>query len=286
MFDVREAGHHHVPLLLSPYRLFDVPRDVTAGLRLHHRNHADLESIRQVERAAGQGRAARPGRTKSSTSRSSVGLEGAFEPVYAEGDNTSCLATDTMKNTVYAFARQDPIDHVEAFASRLAGHFAAKPGVTLARIEAVEHPWTRLSVGGQPHPHAFVQAGAEAVDGCRHAERGHDVRRSRRTRPRRAEDDRFGVRGLPARRVHDAAGDARSHAGDVDHGDVAVPRRASPTSARATPSAARSSRPSPRTRASRCSTRCTRWAKPPWRCVPASPRSRCRCRTGTTCWSI
>ena len=91
----------------------------------------------------------------------SVGLEGAFEPVYAEGDNTSCLTTDAMKNTVYALARQDPIDHVEAFASRLAGHFAAKPGVTLTRIEAVEHPWTRLSAAGQPHPHAFTQTGAE-----------------------------------------------------------------------------------------------------------------------------
>src|ERR1700694_1825490 len=71
-----------------------------------------------------------------------VALEGAFEPVYADGDNASCLATDTMKNTVYAFARQDPLDHIEAFASGLAEHFAAKSGVTLARIEAVEHPWT------------------------------------------------------------------------------------------------------------------------------------------------
>jgi urate oxidase len=90
-----------------------------------------------------------------------VALEGAFEAVYVDGDNASCLTTDAMKNTVYAFARQDPIEHVEAFASRLAGHFAAKSGVTLARIEAVEHPWTRLSVGGQPHPYAFARAGAE-----------------------------------------------------------------------------------------------------------------------------
>jgi urate oxidase len=90
-----------------------------------------------------------------------IALEGAFEPVYADGDNASCLATDTMKNTVYAFARQDPIDHVEIFASKLAEHFAASSGVTLARIEAVENPWTRLSAGGQPHPHAFARAGAE-----------------------------------------------------------------------------------------------------------------------------
>jgi urate oxidase len=90
-----------------------------------------------------------------------VQLEGAFEPVYVDGDNGACLATDTMKNTVYALARQDPIGHVEAFALRLADHFLAKPAVSRARISASEQPWDRLSAGGRPHPHAFVQAGAE-----------------------------------------------------------------------------------------------------------------------------
>ena len=33
--------------------------------------------------------------------------------------------------------------------------------MTAVRISAVEQPWGRLSSGGQPHPHAFVQAGAE-----------------------------------------------------------------------------------------------------------------------------
>ena len=81
--------------------------------------------------------------------------------MYIDGDNRSCLATDTMKNTVYAFARRDPIDHVEAFVSRLAEHFAAKPGVSLVRIDAAEHPWERLSVAGRPHPHAFARRGAK-----------------------------------------------------------------------------------------------------------------------------
>jgi urate oxidase len=90
-----------------------------------------------------------------------VQLEGAFDAVYVEGDNSACLPTDTMKNTVYAIARQDPIDHVETFAVRLAGHFAAKPGVTRVRISAAESRWDRLAHGGKPHPHAFVQAGAE-----------------------------------------------------------------------------------------------------------------------------
>jgi urate oxidase len=84
-----------------------------------------------------------------------VALEGAFEKVYADGDNSACLATDTMKNTVYAFAKGDPIDHVEAFASRLAAHFSDTPGVSLARIQAAEHPWSRLA------SHAFARAGEE-----------------------------------------------------------------------------------------------------------------------------
>jgi urate oxidase len=90
-----------------------------------------------------------------------VQLEGDFGAVYVDGDNTPCLATDTMKNTVYAMARQDPINHVETFAARLADHFLAKPAVSRVRISAVEQPWGRLSSGGRPHPHAFVQAGGE-----------------------------------------------------------------------------------------------------------------------------
>ena len=90
-----------------------------------------------------------------------VALEGAFEPVYVDGDNSGCLATDTMKNTVYALARQDSLDHVELFASRLAAHFSSKPGVSIVRIEAAEHPWMRLPVKGRPHPHAFARGGME-----------------------------------------------------------------------------------------------------------------------------
>ena len=84
-----------------------------------------------------------------------VQLEGAFDAVYVDGDNRPCLATDTMKNTVYALARQDPIHHVEVFAARLADHFIAKPAVSSVRISALEHRWDRVS------DHAFVQPGGE-----------------------------------------------------------------------------------------------------------------------------
>ena len=90
-----------------------------------------------------------------------VHLEGEFDAVYVDGDNRDCLATDTMKNTVYAFARHDPIAHIEAFGVRLADHFIGKPRVSRVRISIAEQPWERLSVGGHLHPHAFVQAGGE-----------------------------------------------------------------------------------------------------------------------------
>ena len=84
-----------------------------------------------------------------------VQLEGEFDTVYTEGDNSACVATDTMKNTVYALARQDAIVHVESFAIRLADHFIAQPAVSRVRISAAEQRWDRVS------SHAFVQPGGE-----------------------------------------------------------------------------------------------------------------------------
>jgi len=90
-----------------------------------------------------------------------VQLEGAFETVYVDGDNGPCLATDTMKNAVYAIARKDPIEHPETFALRLADHFVGKPAVARVRISVGEQRWERLSAGGRPDSHAFVQGGGE-----------------------------------------------------------------------------------------------------------------------------
>src|ERR1700757_5474034 len=78
-----------------------------------------------------------------------VRLEGDFNAAYVEGDNAGLLATDTMRNVVYALAKERPIDDIESFGRRLVEHFlAAGPGVTRARVHIVEHPWARLEVGG------------------------------------------------------------------------------------------------------------------------------------------
>lgn len=93
-----------------------------------------------------------------------VGLEGDFDAAYVDGDNAGLLATDTMRNTVYALATEDPIDQIESFGALLVEHFLAAPGVTRARVQIVEHPWARLSAGGRPHEHAFQRgSGGERV---------------------------------------------------------------------------------------------------------------------------
>ncbi|MEA2286866.1 MAG: urate oxidase [Solirubrobacteraceae bacterium] len=89
-----------------------------------------------------------------------VALEGDFDAAHTRGDNAGLLATDTMRNTVYALAHGRPIDEIEAFGARLVEHFLqAGPSVTRARVHLVEHPWARLKDGdGRPHEHAFQRA--------------------------------------------------------------------------------------------------------------------------------
>src|SRR5438874_10336312 len=68
-----------------------------------------------------------------------VALEGSFERAHTEGDNTGVLPTDTMKNTVYAKAREQAIGDPEAFAALLAEHFlgASRPAQS-ARVRIAE----------------------------------------------------------------------------------------------------------------------------------------------------
>jgi urate oxidase len=95
-----------------------------------------------------------------------VALEGAFEAAYVRADNAGMLATDTMRNAVYALARGAEVGDIERFGMRLVEHFVgAAPSVTRARIHLVEHPWERLhGTAGAPHEHAFRRgAGGDRV---------------------------------------------------------------------------------------------------------------------------
>ncbi len=91
-----------------------------------------------------------------------VQLQGDFGSTHTAGDNSQVLPTDTMKNTVYALARQGPVDPPEAFGERLARHFlGACPAARRAVVEMALTRWDRASVNGAPHDHTFVRGPAE-----------------------------------------------------------------------------------------------------------------------------
>jgi len=88
-----------------------------------------------------------------------IALEGDFTAAHVDGDNTNVIATDTMKNTVYAFARDRLAGAVEAFGLELARHFAAYPQVDRATVTIREHGWGRIPLAGGPAPDAFTRTG-------------------------------------------------------------------------------------------------------------------------------
>lgn len=92
----------------------------------------------------------------------STSLRGELASTHLTGDNAGVLATDTQKNTVYAFAKEAPVGEIEDFALRLARHFTGTQGnITGARVKVDEHGWDRIAVGGEPHDHAFSRSGDE-----------------------------------------------------------------------------------------------------------------------------
>jgi urate oxidase len=88
-------------------------------------------------------------------------LEGGFEASYLAGDNRRVVATDTMKNTVYALAAGHPLDSIESFALALAEHFVVRNDhVSAATVAIEEASWRRIEgADGGKHPHAFIAAG-------------------------------------------------------------------------------------------------------------------------------
>jgi urate oxidase len=96
-----------------------------------------------------------------------VYLTGDFAACFLDGDNTGLLATDTMKNTVYAVARASAAATMEDFAIELATFLSTRnPQAASVRIEIEEKIWIRIkarTASGEveKHPSAFLQRGPE-----------------------------------------------------------------------------------------------------------------------------
>ncbi len=91
-----------------------------------------------------------------------IRFEGDFDTVHTAGDNSKVLPTDTMKNTVYALAGQEPAVSAEGFASRLIRHFLETCSeVERVEVDVREDVWARVGANGKAHTTAFVRAGEE-----------------------------------------------------------------------------------------------------------------------------
>ncbi|MBB5805358.1 urate oxidase [Saccharothrix ecbatanensis] len=84
----------------------------------------------------------------------STSLRGDLTDTHLTGDNAKVLATDTQKNTVYAFAKESPVGEIEDFALRLGRHFvSSQEAISGARVLIDEHAWQRI----EGNDHSFVQ---------------------------------------------------------------------------------------------------------------------------------
>lgn len=87
-------------------------------------------------------------------------LSGEFEASYTAGDNSSVIATDTVKNIVNIVARDNVGATNEEYAGALARYFLERyPHVAQVDVTATETKWSRIEIGGKPHDHAFTLDG-------------------------------------------------------------------------------------------------------------------------------
>jgi urate oxidase len=85
-------------------------------------------------------------------------LSGDFVTCFTAGDNSDILPTDTMKNTVYARARESTAECIEDFARELVAFFLSRnPQVASVTINIAGTLWENALVQGKPYPSAFLR---------------------------------------------------------------------------------------------------------------------------------
>lgn len=87
----------------------------------------------------------------------SVLLSSHCEPAFTVGDNSGIVATDSIKNTVYAKAKAcTNVISMEDFGILLGQHFVnTYPVVRGAQVNIIEKPWESLVIGGKVHSHGY-----------------------------------------------------------------------------------------------------------------------------------
>jgi urate oxidase len=79
---------------------------------------------------------------------------------FLTGDNSRIIATDTQKNTVFAFAKKHGIGSPERFLQILADHFTGEfDWIEGGLWQAEQYAWERIVADGTEHDHSFVRKG-------------------------------------------------------------------------------------------------------------------------------
>jgi len=74
-----------------------------------------------------------------------VRFEGDFEAAHVAGDNSAILPTDTMNTTVYAMARERPLEEIEGLGLALSEHFLTEnPAVSFVEISIEQRLWSHI----------------------------------------------------------------------------------------------------------------------------------------------
>jgi urate oxidase len=89
-----------------------------------------------------------------------IALEGEFTAAHVDGDNELVVATDTMKNTAYAFAKEHLDGSLETYGRALADHFLEFEQVDRASVSIREHGWAPITTPNGPAPDGFMRAGS------------------------------------------------------------------------------------------------------------------------------
>ena len=88
-------------------------------------------------------------------------LQGNFDASYTKADNRLVVATDSVKNTINILAKQKLGMETETFGIVLGEHFLKTyKHVSRVEVSLTEHCWNRISVGGKPHAHSFLEKSA------------------------------------------------------------------------------------------------------------------------------
>ncbi len=104
----------------------------------------------------------------------------ALVDAYQSGDNSLVVATDTQKNTIFAFAKKHGIASPEQFLLTLSEHFVSGfEWIEGGLWTAEQYEWERILVDGAPHDHSFVRTGqgtrlaaVQSVGGATHVTGG------------------------------------------------------------------------------------------------------------------